>query len=217
MPYLTKSEIKKHRAWLANWRKPEAMLRYSEELMEHMASDTLGISSALFNQGGADFITEAHAAATFASLRGADAVRLVPDDRPDFQVRMIGVDENWEFTEADVKGRERGREYHADAARAAAGISLVEDDPVEEWHARADQVPSALHDRAAKKASKNYPVGTRLLIYLNIDEHGIRQQEIEACMAAATAPAKGAFAEVWVLWKSKGYRLWVQGKPSTSQ
>jgi hypothetical protein len=55
------------------------------------------------------------------------------------------------------------------------------------------------------------PGSTQLLIYLNIQEFGIRHQEVLASMHDATAAAKDAFAEVWVLWKDKPYRLWAAG------
>ena len=211
--YLTKNEIKDHMLWLASWRTPKVMLTYCEKLMSRMSSITYGVSVVLFNQPGLNFITEAITAAEFAKLRGAKDVRLMLDDQPDFQVRMVDVVENWELTEADIEGRQRGREYKESANKAMTGVSVVETDPVENWIARADQIKSVLGDRATKKANKNYPVGTRLLIYLNISEFGIRQKETEECMIDATSPAKNTFSEVWVLWKDKAYQLWVDGNP----
>lgn len=214
MPYLTDQEKTDHRAGLEAWLSPAAMKEYAEKVMDYMASDTHGIPDALFNQGGVDFILEAFAAAEFAGIRGAVAVRLIPDPRPDFQVRTDQGDEAWELTEADLPGRRRGQEYREAAVRAAAGLSVIENDPVENWHARADHAAPSLLRRAAKKAGKGYTPDTRLLIYLNIDEFGIRHQEIEAAMLDATVPAQDAFAEVWVLWKAQAFRLWVDGRPA---
>ena len=212
MPYLTDQEKTKHRVWLETWRSPAAMKDHVEKVMDYMASDTYGISKALFNQAGVDFILEAFAAARFSAIRGAVAVRLIPDPRPDFEVRTHQGQEAWELTEADVPGRRRGQEYSEAVARVDAGFSAVEDDSVENWHARADHAAPSILRLAVKKAGKSYTPDTRLLIYLNIDEFGIRHQEIEAAMLDATAPARDAFAEVWVLWKSQAIRLWNGGQ-----
>lgn len=211
MPRLTKEEIRHHRRWLGKWRKAPEMLGYANGLMNGMANQH-GIDVDLFTQAGVDFITEAGAAADFAEARGADGVRLILEDWPDLEFRFGHRVERFEFTEADEIDRERGREYKEAAGRVAAGGAARKDDPVEDWVAQANQVPIVLRDRATRKAGKAYPPGTNLLIYLNINEFGIRQPEIEACMADATAPAKDAFAAVWALWKGQAYHLWQDGQ-----
>ena len=216
MPELNKQKIKEKLSWFEKWRKPDEMLEHSRQLMEHMASDTSDISTHLFNQPGVDFITEAYAAAQFAGIRDAESVRLAPEHRPDFQVRTTARDEeDWELTEADEISRKRGDEYRKENdALAATGKRDFKCDPVKNWQARSVQIPVVLKERSRMKAEKDYPSKTRLLIYLNIDDgYGTYQKVTEACMAEATAPAKNAFAEVWVLWKLKAYPLWDRGKP----
>jgi len=218
MPKLKKHEIKQHRAWFQEWRDSSEMLEYANCLMDDMASDTPGefgnISAHLFNQTGVGFIHEAWAAATFAGYRNADKVRLAREDPPDFQLCTADGIENWELTEALDANRRRGAEYSESAARAARGEDDLELDPIENWHARARQIPIRLKECATKKAAKNYSPDTRLLIYLNIDDgFGTRQKEVEECMADSTKPAKNDFAEVWGLWKHQTYPLWQYGKP----
>ena len=109
--------------------------------------------------------------------------------------------------------RRRGDEYRQRTARLAAGHQATEDDPVEEWARRAERVPAILHERCVKKAAKQYAGRAGLLVYLNINDYGIRQREIETCFQNATAPAKASFASVWVLWKVQAYHSWEQGEP----
>ncbi|MFK5980372.1 MAG: hypothetical protein QM488_15935 [Rhizobiaceae bacterium] len=202
MPRLTQQEIDLHRNWLEQWQEPASMLAYSDNVMDKMCSDHL------FNQSGVGFLMEAFAAAEFAIYRSANHVQLMSEDRPDFELRVNNKVEKWELTEGDIPGRKRGLEYRIPKSEKFQ----FEDDRVEDWHVRADQVPEILRACATKKAGKNYPQGTRLLIYLNISVYGINQKEIEDCMAEATSPAKVAFQEVWVLWNREGYRLWVEGE-----
>lgn len=167
----------------------------------------------LFSQAGVGFVTEGWAAAKFAGLRGADAVRLVPKQErwPDFELRFGESWEPWEFTEADLPERRRGDEYQRRAERIAAGASRWEDDPVEAWAERAERAPAILHERCVHKAAKQYSGRAALLVYLNINEYGIRHREIEASLPNATAPAKHAFTSVWVLWKNRAYHVWQNG------
>jgi hypothetical protein len=106
-----------------------------------------------------------------------------------------------------------GDEYRA---RMCAG-TRAEDDPYEDWIARYDEVPASLECGATLKARGNYDPSYGLVMYLNLQEYGIRQAEIEGCMAAATAPAKDHFREVWVLWKGTSYLTWRNGKPETER
>jgi hypothetical protein len=58
------------------------------------------------------------------------------------------------------------------------------------------------------KIAKLYAARASLLIYLNVDEFGIRQAEIEAAMAPAIVPALPYFNRVWVLWNAQLYGPW---------
>jgi hypothetical protein len=107
-----------------------------------------------------------------------------------------------------VPGRRRGDEYRAAEKRSADGDSIVEDDPIEDWIARADHVPAALSAVIATKIGKRYSGRSSLLVNLNISEFGIRQAEIEATMAPAVAPALPCFQRVWFLWKARLHGPW---------
>ena len=164
--------------------------------MEYMDSEDF------FNQPGVEFIREAWAAAKFAAARNADAVRLVAAQErwPDFEIRLAGQVDSWEFTEADVK-RERGREYREGSPRADGDyIALI------------DHAPQAICSASARKAAKGYAGRAGLLIYLNIPSFGARQLETIESFPRCTASAKDAFREIWVLWKDRAYVVWQDGR-----
>ena len=195
MTRLTTDEIAVHKAWLANWRAPEEMTSYVEEVMDNMGSTDL------FNQAGIGFLRDAWAAARFAELRNATALQLVSDEWPDFNVRFNARVEQFECVEADVL-RRRGIEY-----RDAEG-NPVREDPIEDWIKRAEQVPAVLEAAVEKKLGKNYASRVHLLIYLNVNECGIRQQDIESRFAEHVQTAVDHFATVSILWKGCVYGPW---------
>ena len=215
MARLTPTEIQKHRGWLSEWRRPARMSAYVDEVINALGS------ADLFTQGGLEFVRDAWNAAKFARGRQAEKVRLVADKWPDFEIAIDGVTERFEAIEADLPNRRRGDEYREAAANAARGESLVRDDPVEDWIARAELVPTVLADACRRKLSKNYSGWVGLVIYLNIGEYGIRQKEIQAVFPTATREAGQSFASVWVLWKDRVYLVWEKGKdvftPTPSQ
>lgn len=185
---------------------PDAMLDLVEELRAILRGH-------MMVQSGLTFVREAWVASRFAQARGADAVRIWPKDRPDCELTLGGRRELFEIVEADQPGRKRSTEYKERMQKAERGeLVVVECDPVEEWIARAANGPKMLRDAAAKKANKDYEPGISLLIYLNLGEYGIRQKEIEAAMRPATACAKDAFLEVWVLWEGGAYLVWRLGE-----
>jgi hypothetical protein len=202
MSRLEKAEIRHTSAWLSNWRTPSEAQAYVDALTEQVGDVDF------FTQAGLDFIRDAWLAASFGLARNADAVRLVAGEWPDCELRFGERVEQYEITEADVPGRRRGDQYRErDRRRGPSGI-LVEPDPVENWIKRAEQAPSALRLAAEKKLGKRYGARAGLVVYLNISEYGIRQPEIEGCMAEALAPAGDAFESVWVLWKARAYRVY---------
>jgi hypothetical protein len=117
------------------------------------------------------------------------------------------VIERVECVEADIPGRRRGDEYRV-AAKTAEGQLAVEHDPIDDWIARADQVPAALSAVIAAKIRKRYAADVSLLVYLNIGEFGIRQVEVEAAMEPAVVPALRYSLRVWILWKARLYGPW---------
>lgn len=196
-PRMTDQELKTRRRWFHDWHQPSKVLVRVNRLMDDAGGE------ALFNDPGLKYLQEAWVAGKFGSAVGANAVRLVSDNFPDFEMRLGDVVHSVEITEADLEDRRRGDEYRNPRVR---------NDPVEEWAVRAARIPAELSRVATAKSKKGYPQGTQLLIYLNPQEFGIRHEDILGSMHAATAAAKNAFAEVWVLWKDKPYRLWAAGK-----
>lgn len=205
MPRLTREEIERYQAWLTEWRTPVEMLKYVEEV-----NDAAGRYFLI--QAGLAFLRDAWAAATFANIHGASEVRLVAEEWPDFELKFRDDVETFEFTEADVPGRKRGQEYQEAEDTVGPDGIYVEDDPVEDWIARAEAAPDALRIAAETKAGKAYSGDAQLLIYLNISEFGIRQEDIECCFQESTKPAKNAFDTVWILWKGAAYKVWDKGR-----
>jgi hypothetical protein len=78
-------------------------------------------------------------------------------------------------------------------------------DPVEDWEARANSIPKYLDEAISGKTKKNYSSPCWLLVYLNINEYGIRQTETEHVIAATEARHAAAFVNITVLWKGRLY------------
>jgi hypothetical protein len=204
MPRLSKPELARHRAWLSDWRTPADMAAFVSAV-----NDAMG-SSNFFRQSGVEFLRDAWLAAEFGRHRQSSFVRLVADREqwPDFETRAGDVIEGVECAEADVPGRRRGDEYREADRRSADGSLIAEDDPVEDWIARAEQASVALSAVIGAKIGKRYVGRASLLVNLNISEFGIRQAEIEAAMAPSIKPALPHFQRVWVLWKARLYGPW---------
>jgi hypothetical protein len=204
MPRLSKPELARHRAWLSDWRSSADVAAYVSAV-----NNTMG-SADFFCQGGVEVLRDAWLAAEFGRHRQSSSVRLVAECEqwPDFEARGGDAIERVECAEADVPGRRRGDEYREAENRNAGGDPIVEDDPVEDWIARADQVSAALSAVIATKIGKLYASRASLLVNLNISEFGIRQAEIEAVMTPAMLPALPHFQRVWILWKTRLYGPW---------
>jgi hypothetical protein len=200
MPRLTATHIADLELRLAQWQTPEAMSRLVDDTMERMGSQHL------FKQPGLAFLRDAWIAAEFGAIRQAEQVRLVADNWPDFELEIERKVEAFEAVETDDPKRLRGDEYSDDSRE-------IEDDPVEDWISRAEQAPAWLEAACQKKINKRYGARANLVIYLNLNEHGVRQQEVEQCFLAATAPAKDSFETVWVLWKDRAYLIWLGDQP----
>lgn len=132
-------------------------------------NDAMG-SADLFRQGGVEFLCDAWLAAEFGRHRQCSFVRLVPEREqwPDFEAKTGGDIERVECAETDIRGRRRGDEYREAPERAADGPLAIEHDPIEDWIARADQVPAALSAVIGTKIGKLYAGRASLLVYLNI-------------------------------------------------
>jgi hypothetical protein len=102
---------------------------------------------------------------------------------------------NVEVTIADMPGRKMGEEYRTDGG--------IEFDPAEDWAARADVIPQALETAIRKKGAKRYASGIWLVIYLNLNDYGIRQTQTELIIAQVKQKHASAFDAPFVLWKDK--------------
>jgi ribosomal protein L39E len=116
--------------------------------------------------------------------------------------------ERWEFTEVDNPRRRRGQEMRRVEALRAAGKSTSKSVPIDRLTKQAERVPGWIRKRCKEKVAKHYSGRADLLIYLNWSEFGVRHAEIERTFSVATASAKEAFTEVWILWKDRLYRTW---------
>lgn len=210
MARLSKVELAQHRAWLSEWRAPAAMASYVSEINRAMGS------ADFFSQGGIAFLRDAWLAAEFGKHRESAAVQLIADNDqwPDFRAETDGAIESIECVEADIPGRRRGDEYRSTIC-GQTGADIV-DDPVEDWIARANSIPSALSAAIDKKIGKQYTGSAGLLVHLNIAEFGIRQLEIKAAMGPAIAPALPCFQHIWILWKERLYGPWVGSERARS-
>lgn len=157
-------------------------------------------SKVLFNNPRQRFLLDAWTLAEFAvRLKTADKAWLAgPNDQwPDGFVRVDGAVKSVEVTMALMPGRKVGKEYQTDDG--------IEDDPVEDWIARADAIPGALEAAIQKKIAKRYGSGVWLVIYLNLNDYGIRQQQTELVIAQVKQKHANAFDALFVLWKDKVY------------
>lgn len=211
MARLSRTERKVERAWLEQWRDPAAALARVAAINERM--DTADF----FGQSGTTFLRDAWTAATFAAARSAPAVRLLADTWPDAEVRSAAdplpcAVERLEIVEADMPDRRRAEEYRQWQEEVKADpIKKWRSDPMDKMIARADEIPRALTAAIERKLAKRYAGRASLLVLLNINEFGIRQETVVESFAAAAAPAVDQFERVWILWKDVAYGPWSAG------
>lgn len=198
---LAEPDLKQHREWLSQWHNPDELARYVSDVNDAMGSTNF------FVQPGVEFLRDAWLAAQFGQYRSCEFVRLVapPAQWPDFEAKTGINVEQIECVEALLPGRRRGDEYRETERRVIAGGSRAQNDPIEDWYARADQVLPSLAATVDAKIKRNYAQRAGLLVYLNIGEWGVRQQEVESGIPGAVAPALPHFTKIWVLWKARLY------------
>lgn len=193
---MTKLERAQWMRRLSSWQTAQSMIDKAQELNDRFGSEVLA-------QPRIGFFKEAFCAGQFAKLRSADQVRLIyPDERPDFELRWGIATEAFELVEADTVGRRRGDEYRSREDSDTTSRPF----PEEDWLAPTEAA-AILQTAAALKSDGRYDPACRLLIYLNPSEFGIHQAAIEALMKPATKLARDCFAEVWIMWKGKAYRV----------
>ncbi len=155
-------------------------------------------SEDFFNRPYLKFLHDAYVLAKFVELTPVENVRLagVADQWPDGYVTLAGKTHNIEITSTHGR-RKLGAEYRS---RWTARM-----DPVENWVARAESIPRNLREVIEAKSKKNYASPCWLVVYLNINEWGIRQVETEKAIEAIKAEFVASFEAISVLWKEKLY------------
>ncbi len=193
---LEKRKILDLKKRLGQWQEPIAMHDSVKEVMVSIGDKVL------FGQPGLAFLRDSWIAAEFSIARKAKKVRLVSDDWPDFELYMNGKTEQFEAVEADDPLRHRGDEYRNDACGIKASVG--------DWSSRADQAPNWIERVCEKKKNKRYGSSNdvNLIIYLNLNEFGIRHEMVKDCFASSTKIAKDDFKSVWILWKLTAYPVW---------
>jgi len=149
---------------------------------------------------GSKFLHDAYVLAKFAGKVGADEVCLAPKNEtwPDGFVRLGDRVHKVEVTSTHGD-RKLGEGYR--------NPSGWRSDPVEDWVARADSIPEYL-DKAIGDKVNRYGAARNacwLVVYLNIDEWGIRQTQIEQVIADTIFRYRDRFENLSVLWKGKLY------------
>ncbi len=151
---------------------------------------------------------DAWIASKVSSALSSEQVRLVPDERPDFEIQSVGRILQFEATEADTDGRKRGDEPDDEGWRP---------DPVEEWQKRFNAIPAALDRVVSKKLRKDYPPGTALVVYVNLACYGAYQKEGIPILQTGTAAAKDKFSAVFAMWEGVLYKFWENGAAVSEQ
>lgn len=190
------------RAELSNWKDASEFRSRVDNIVHSIPRRTF------FQQAGLTFLRDAWIAGRVATALSTERVRLIPQERPDFETVRAGKVKQFEATEADINGRRRGDEPD--------DLSLVQD-PVEKWRKRFEAIPAALERVIAKKLKKHYSADVGLVIYVNLGCYGAYLDEGLPILRDRTAPAKDKFRDVFAMWEGTLYKLWENGKFVTEQ
>jgi hypothetical protein len=191
-PPLTREECRVAQKNLAAWQDPGDLIAVTKALSDHCASEDW------FNRPYLKFLHDAYVLAEFATLMPIERVRLAsPSEQwPDGYVKVSGRTHNIEITSTHG-GRKLGEEYR--------GVKAPTLDPVDNWVERAESIPRYLEEAIGAKTRKRYGSDCWLVVYLNINEYGIRQQETEDAMRGIKERYAGSFEKISVLWKRQVY------------
>lgn len=184
------SKLGDARPWFESWRSP---LEFEHRYREVRSAVTPNFQ---FNRHEAKWLLEAWLLSKFGRLKEASKIKLNRSDPPDGFVLIGDTELPIEMTEIIEPGRIRGREYQSVTPD-------IEYDPGENWVASANKIPMALQKQIQKKQQKQYSPRTELLVYLNINEFGIRQKEIEAAINSTLSKSTKPFSKIHVMWKEK--------------
>jgi hypothetical protein len=196
--HIPRETLEVWRAELSDWARPEIFRSRVAELIVPLFRDGL-----FFRQAGLTFLRDAWIAGRVATALSSDSVRLIPDERPDFEIKCDGRIQQFEATEADMDGRRRGAEPEQLGPQP---------DPVENWRRRFEAIPKALNRVVAKKVSKEYPLSVSLVIYVNLGCYGAYVDEGLPILRQGTAPAREKFKLVLVMWEGILYKFWENGE-----
>jgi hypothetical protein len=103
--------------------------------------------------------------------------------------------ENVEATIALMPGRKMWQEYQPGAKGELDGV--------ENWEQRADAIPGALEKAIKDKIAKRYGSKLWLVVYLNMNDYGIRQFETEQAIASIKERYADPSMQLFVIWKDK--------------
>jgi hypothetical protein len=188
---LSAEELMRARADLETWCAPQDFFQKIKTLDEKI------ISEELFTAPHLGFVLDAIVLADFAvRLKGARRVRLATQDErhPDGFVETSESTLGIEVTEVDREARRRGDEYKA-------GVPARES--VDDWEDRANAIPAELDRVILKKVNKHYHPAPTLVVYLNLNDYGIRQMQTEAAIEAALQRHCSSFNGIYIIWKDK--------------
>lgn len=188
---LSKADVAILKTRLAKWRTPTAMDAildsYRETHLFHLAG-----------QGGAQSWREMHCAVEAARIVGAEVVRLVIEDRPDFEMRLSGETVPCELVEVIKPGRRLGQEMTELADLHNAGELLPPEhfDPDEELIALGPALRIALE----KKCAKGYPPKTVLVVRLQLSLFPSQDVAAQKIVQEAVSSAVKQFRAVIVIY-----------------
>lgn len=185
-------EVEACKLALQSWQEPGAFCDTSAALRQRLNREEF------FNIPALSFLREAWTLGHFATLSGAESVRLGDDRFPDGFVRTGEWVTAVEVTEAIMPDRRRGLEF-------LPGTPQIEEDPFEEWTRRLNALPAVLAQTIQKKASKGYDGRPALVVYLNITAYGHRDAEMIAAIEAILSQFADRFGGLHVLWQGRLY------------
>lgn len=189
-PALSAVDLKSVREDLAQWRAPLNFRRAVHRLHSRCRARD-------FKGPQRKFLLDAWTLAELVRHQPVDEVRPAdPSEQfPDGYVKIRGKIEKVEATIAVTPGRRMWDEYQVDAK--------LEFDPVDNWVKRARTIPGALEKAITDKIAKRYGSKVWLVVYLNINEGGIRQLETERAIAEIKRRHVESFDRLFVIWKDK--------------
>jgi hypothetical protein len=190
-PPLSATDLRQAHEDLAQWHLPIDFRRAVHNLFQRCRGPE-------FKEPQREFLLDAWTLAEFVRYKSVDQIRLAgPSEQwPDGYVKIGRMIANVEATIALMPGRKMWKEHQVDNGTWSH-------DPIENWIKRADAIPGALEEAITRKIAKQYSSRTWLVIYMNINEWGIRQAEIERAIAEIKQRYANSFDQLFVLWKDK--------------